>query len=164
MEVILKTLGEQWTSYSTMSPLAVFGSGVAVGVLIAWLWFRDHIAHNRNVIQDLRAKLGERTPADQLKRQRARSDIARFMESGHAINSKFQNYVHPPGNEEVQAWGSQITAYLRQLDPSYVPRLRDTSGFQYQGNSLLSQDDTANRYFVQVCLKNLNVFLSELRD
>jgi hypothetical protein len=164
MEAILKTLEELWTSYPTMSPLALSGTMLGLGVTIGWLFFRRQLNIHADHIKVLEARLSDRTPADQLKRQRARADLAKFMESGHAINSKFQNYVHPPGNEEVQNWGNQITSYLRELDPSYVPRLRDTSGFQYQGNSLLSQDDTANRYFVQLCLKNLNVFLSELRD
>jgi hypothetical protein len=162
MEGIFKTLGELWTSYPTLSPLALFAAPLGLGIAIGWLFVRQRLNISADHIKVLEARVGDRAPADQLKRQRARVEIAKFMESGQAINSKFQNHSHPPKTEEVQNWGNQIVDYLRELDPSYVPRLRDTSNFHYQGSLSLSSDDTDNRYFVQVCLKNLNEFLLEL--
>jgi len=164
MEAILKGLGELWTSYPTMSPLVLFGAVLGLGIVIGWLFVRQQQNIRTDRIAFLETKLGDRTPADKLKRQRARVDIAKFIESGQAINSKFQNHLHPPKPEEVQNWANQIIAYLRNLDPSYIPRLQDASNFQYHGILMLSEDDTANRYFVQVGLKNLKLFLSELHD
>jgi hypothetical protein len=162
MEGIFKTLGELWTSYPTMSPLALFGAVLGLGIAVGWLFFRQRLNIRADHIKVMDASAGDRAPADQLKRQRARVEIAKFMESGQAINSRFQNDLNPPKPEEVQNWGNQVAAYLRELDPSYVPRLRDTSKFHYQGSLSLSSNDTENRYFVQVCLKNLGGFLLEL--
>jgi len=68
------------------------------------------------------------------------------MESGHAINSKFQKLCAPPGNEEVQAWGSQITAYLRSWT---LPTFRDygTRGFSISREILCSAKTTLQTIF-----------------
>jgi hypothetical protein len=59
MGAIVKVLEGLWSSHPTLAPWGAFSSGIALGAIFVWAWFRDQNAHNRNVIQDLRAKLSD---------------------------------------------------------------------------------------------------------
>jgi hypothetical protein len=59
METIVNVLDGLSFSHPTLVPWGVFGIGVALGAIFVWAWFRDQNAHNRNVIQDLRAELSD---------------------------------------------------------------------------------------------------------
>jgi len=101
-----------------------FIAALALGAVVAWiaarLWYAEQLTHNRNVIADLRAKIGEGQGADKEKRQRLIEVLSEAFDLTRQLTqAKITN------DDELKTLTSGTDEFLEQLQKELKGKVSD---------------------------------------
>jgi hypothetical protein len=96
-EFLAKIVAEQWAAVMQNPAilLPVFALGLVCGWGAAWLILQQRLKHHRDVIVDLRARLGDQQPAFREKRKLVREKLGEFLEEGHELLNRCHDISQP---------------------------------------------------------------------